>query len=64
MIFIHNETGELYELLILSLDDSNNETFKKDNRPVYRLKEITMMGITSVKAASMSDFARMFTLIG
>lgn len=64
MIFMHNETGSMFEMLILSLDDSNNEVFREDNITAYRVGKITMVGAGSVRAASMLDFANLFTFIG
>ncbi len=66
MIFMHNETGDLYELLILSLDDSNNENFIQTGKRAFRMGEFTLYGQYKgpVGQLSCSDFCEQFTFVG
>lgn len=62
MIFMHNETGELYELLILSLDDSNPEI--DDNVKKWRIGTIALFGEVDPGIRHSNQIVEVMTLIG
>lgn len=65
MIFMHNETGELVELLIKSVTD---ELFyeKQTGEQLYRISEVSMHNenVLGINILLMSDFYKHFTFIG
>lgn len=64
MIFMNIETGFIYELLILSLSEENNELFPVDGRRAFRLEEFTLQGTDDLQAMRVSDFYKYFAFIG
>lgn len=65
MIFMHNESGELFELLIKSVQD-HVEYCKLTGGQVYRFGEIQLHSDTfeGTEEMMMSDFYKHFTFIG
>lgn len=60
MIFIHNETGELYELLICSLDDSSPETYNNK----WRVGTIALAGEIDPEIKQYYEIVEKMTFIG
>ena len=62
MLFMHNETGELYEMLICSLDDSNPEIEDADMK--WRVGTIALLGEVNPGIRHINQFIKEMTLIG
>jgi hypothetical protein len=65
MIFMHNETGHILEMMILSLDDIG-EVCQTTRNKVFRVGEIQLHSqcFDGVFEMKMSDFYKHFTFIG
>jgi len=62
MIFMHNETGELYELLICSLDGENPEIY--DEIKKWRIAEVALYGEVDPGIRNNNQIAEVMTLVG
>lgn len=63
MLFMHNETGSLYELLILSISE-DIFTNIPDGRQAFRLADFTLDGLGEMHSMKYYEFADNFTFIG
>jgi len=64
---MQNETGDIFEMLITSLDDSNNETERDTGRVAYRLGRFTLHAEKNSDSPIQMmeyDFYKHFTFIG
>ncbi len=62
MLLMHNETGELYELLICSLDSQIPEN--TDNIKKWRVGEVALFGTIDPGIRSNNEIALNMTLVG
>jgi hypothetical protein len=63
MLFLHNETGELFEFLLLSVEETGLK-YTLSGAPIFTIGEFTLYGKGKPKSLSVSEFANHFTLIG
>lgn len=63
MIFMNKETGDLFELMILSLDD-NGMTYVVSGQPAYGMGEFTLYGNGSTGVCRYSEMGEKFHFIG
>ena len=62
MIFMHKESGELFELLILSVDETGLVYYT--DTPVYRIDKFTLYGDCVSQGDLISEFTNNFEFIG
>jgi hypothetical protein len=63
MIFMHKETGELYELLVVSLEEVGLvSTF--DGRSAYGIGDFALCGLTDSRPLASQEFSDCFECLG
>lgn len=63
MIFMHRETGELYELLILSVEDVGL-IYPADDRRAYGIGDFTLYGFEDPQRLTSGEFTEHFECLG
>jgi hypothetical protein len=63
MIFMHKETGELYELLVVSLEEVGLvSTF--DKRSAYGIGDFALYGLADPRQLASQEFSDYFECLG